>query len=732
MAKSSARIEAKLATPATEPQAPPSEGSWGGRRIPRTLNADALTPTNIKSLLAGAESGDLSAQAELFELMEERDGEMAAHLRTRKASVKAAPWTIEPADDSPAAKAAADYARGVVDAIPNLDDALLDLLDAVGKGYAIVEILWETNKAAWRPAQLAYRPQRWFTAADDGMTLLIKPDGFGDAEPMNPLNFIVHKVRAQSGFLYRTGLLRSCTRAFVLRMFSWKDWSAFAELFGIPPRIAYLADDVAWDSQEAAELWSMIRNMGTDMAAMTREGNRIDFPQIMTGTQPFERIIELAGRELTLSILGQTLTSGGEGGGSYALGQVHNQVRGDLTESDAKARDRTMTEQLLTPIVRLNKGPSAPIPHWCTNVAQPEDLDGKATRVKTLGEAGLRIPALWAYETFGIPEPEGDEEVLAPQGGGGFGMMSNQVGVAQCLPAEAGPSAVRAGGVHDRRRGNARSQPGAAGPHLYPPNEAEIFANEAEAAGLAGMDLYEFLNADPAPELSGPLPEDALSWLGEKRVVSPDAWDALSPAGKQRSWWVTGLSQQKTALVGRALMDVIRGGQGEFEFLDRLESLGLSVPGGQEPGAGQIAVWQARLVHRNNRFAAYHAQRWQSIERDAALRPYVQHVCGSEPCPICAPYCNLVMTIAEAAEIAGQLHHGCKCSQVSVSALDVEREGLDVIGALPDNPLMPDEFRYDRRDAYYLERDGGEPATDAGQADAALLRTQPRIADLLS
>ena len=349
MAIRPARAMARLATPATEEQAPAAE-SWGARRIERTLDADALTPARIKTLLVNAESGDLESQAELFELMEERDGELAAHLRTRKAGVAQAPWAIEPADDSPEADRAAEFARETVEGLSDVDDALMDLLDAVGKGYSVVETLWETSKSAWTPTALVYRPQRWFTVAADGRTLQILGQHSGDAIEMNPLNFIVHRAQAQSGFAWRIPLLRSCVRAFVVRAFSWKDWMAFAEVFGMPLRVGYLREGVDYASQEATAFWAMLRALGTDMAAMIPEGNRIEFPEVARGTQPYEAIIERAGRELTLAVLGQTLTSGGEGGGSYALGQVHNAVRLDLVMADAHALGRTLTDILDTPV----------------------------------------------------------------------------------------------------------------------------------------------------------------------------------------------------------------------------------------------------------------------------------------------------------------------------------------------------------------------------------------------
>ena len=397
----------------------------GVRTVVGHLDLDTLTPRAVKRMLLAAEAGDLPAQAELFERMEEKDGELDAHLRTRKAGVARLAYQVHAADRSQRAQEAAEFCRQVVAAIPDLPQAIFDLLDAVPKGFAVQEIEWQTDRRQWLPARLIYRPQRWFRAADEaaaaaGPGLVLHGEavaagraGGGDAE-LNPLNFIIHRVKARSGFCARTGLLRSCVRAFIARHFAWKDWLAFAEVYGMPPRIGWLREEVAWDSDEARELWHAVRALGMDAAAVVREGNRIEVLDTRSGGsgEVFERILDRAGRELTLAILGQTLTSGGEQGGSYALGQVHNQVRWDLIEADAVALGRTLTEQLLRPIVQLNLGAGAPVPRWQFDARQPEDLSELAATVKALSEAGLAIPAEWAYAKFGIPKPSEGEAVL--------------------------------------------------------------------------------------------------------------------------------------------------------------------------------------------------------------------------------------------------------------------------------------------------------------------------------
>ena len=77
---------------------------FGARTVVGHVDVDTLTPRSMKRMLLAAESGDLAAQAELFERMEEKDGELDAHLRTRKAGVARLRFDIQPADASARAR----------------------------------------------------------------------------------------------------------------------------------------------------------------------------------------------------------------------------------------------------------------------------------------------------------------------------------------------------------------------------------------------------------------------------------------------------------------------------------------------------------------------------------------------------------------------------------------------------------------------------------------------------
>ena len=409
-----------LKHPDTSPVAPSDETV----RIVKTSGssvADALTPASLIALLRNADAGSWTDQLTLFEHMEDRDPKLDGFMRQRKLGLLCAGWELlEPESTSPTGQTnrTLEFCRDALAAIPQLEDGIFDLLDALGKGFAALEIEWETSESQWLPTTLHWRPQRWFVLNKEGTEIHLKTKQeqiYG--EQLNPLNWILHRHRARSGFDPRIGLYRSCCRPYVIRNYGWKDWLAFAEIFGMPLRIGKLRQGATED--EKTLMWAALQAIGVDAAALIPEGSAIEFPSTSVGGASgdvFKGLVDAAEDDYVIAILGQRLTTGGEEGGSYALGQVHAGVRFDLVRSDAGRLAETLTMQLLAPIVRLNFGPDAPVPRWRFKVQAPEDMKELAQVVKTLAEAGQPIPMRWVAERFGIPLPERDEPALGENG----------------------------------------------------------------------------------------------------------------------------------------------------------------------------------------------------------------------------------------------------------------------------------------------------------------------------
>src|SRR5216684_8951286 len=129
-----------------------------------------LTPDKIVMILRQAEYGDPWLYLELAERMEEKDELYQGVLHTRKMAVSQLDIKIEAASADAQDQADAAFAREVLlEGDVDLQDAVFEMLDALGKGFSATEIIWNTNgrnprtgKPWWIPQRLEWRDPRWF------------------------------------------------------------------------------------------------------------------------------------------------------------------------------------------------------------------------------------------------------------------------------------------------------------------------------------------------------------------------------------------------------------------------------------------------------------------------------------------------------------------------------------------------------------------------------------------
>ncbi len=380
----------------------------------RSYPSERLTPQKLGRIFKEADQGDIARQVELFEDIEEKDARIHAVLQTRKQAVVGLPWEIE--GQGRVAKAV----RQMVQGITNFDEALTDLLDAVGKGFAVTEIAWQYEDGMWWPRALNWKPQsrfRW----DDSMTRLLVVT---DEEPMGmalPQNkFVVHQYKARSGHPNRTALLRTVAWMYLFKHYSIKDWLVFAEVYGMPLRVGKF--DVGTSEADKRALLDAVRGLGSDGAAIISKNTEIEFVEAAGkgSSDIYKALIDLANTEIALAVLGQNLTTEVKGG-SYAAANVHDRVRMDLVEADCLNLARTLNTQLIRPFVDINFGQRTEYPGIKFRYEQPEDLMELAKRDQVLAQIGVPIPVSYFRQKYGIPEPQDGEDVIQPGGGSVMG-----------------------------------------------------------------------------------------------------------------------------------------------------------------------------------------------------------------------------------------------------------------------------------------------------------------------
>lgn len=376
-----------------------------------------LTPQKLHGILEAAERGDLKAQSELFADIEEKDGHIFSEMSKRKRALIGLDWRVMPPPDSTdAERRLAEEVKGWIERLPDFEDMMFDLLDAVGHGFACVEIEWQQMGGLWLPKNFIHRPQGWFKVDGADNVRLAKQDN-PDGEELWAFGWLVHKHRSRSGLLVRGGLMRTLVWPYLFKNYSVRDLAEFLEIYGLPTRLGKYA--VGADETDKATLLRAVKEIGHNAAGIIPETMNIELLNAANGSsEPFMAMIDWADKTSSKAILGGTLTSMADGKTSTnALGQVHNEVRHDLLVSDAKQLAGTITQQLILPLLRLNKGnvDETRLPRFQFDTQLPEDMAVYAESLPRLVEMGMKIPLAWAQEKLAIPLASDDEPVLALQ-----------------------------------------------------------------------------------------------------------------------------------------------------------------------------------------------------------------------------------------------------------------------------------------------------------------------------
>jgi phage gp29-like protein len=409
-----------------EPQT--SSTAWLRREFD-THPAKGLTPERLAGVLLRGEQGDWLGQLDLASDIEERDGHAYAELSKRKQSIAALEWTLVPPKGATAAeKAQTAQLLEWMEALPDFEDLLLQMMDGVLYGLAAHAIAWRPQGRVRLP-ELEFCPQRWFVpdAARRGVLLRSQtqmapnPPGLEElapvmGEPLAPLQWLVHTPASRNGYLARTPLVRVLAWPYLFKHYAVRDFAEFLEIFGLPLRLGKYPHGASED--EKLTLLRAVTDIGHNAAGIVPEGMTIDFQAAAQGNEvPFEAMWRYMDAVESKVILGQTLSSGEGNSGTMALGMVHERVRHEIRASDARQIEGSITRQLVVPLGLINIPGFVPgrAPHLRLDFGDTEDMQLMSEALPKLVSVGVRIPEAWAREKLRIPTAQPDEPMLATQ-----------------------------------------------------------------------------------------------------------------------------------------------------------------------------------------------------------------------------------------------------------------------------------------------------------------------------
>lgn len=305
--------------------------------------------------------------AKIYDEMEEKDAHLYAVYQTRKSAISLIPWYILPADNSDRSRELADFVFQVIDDIRGpFCEKIKALNDAIGKGFAVLEICWiPITKGKWKGKfgieDLVFHKQKFWRFKErrynkglnqDVILFNPNPSHTMDAVPV-PWSQVIHYAFDGQESFYGKAAFKPLFWYYWFKKEGWKSWIIYLNKFGMPT-VAGQYPNTATPNEKSALL---------EVVQSIQEETGIIFPDTMliklleasrAGNASYEALSHACNAEMSKGILGATQTVEEGKRGSYALSRAHSDIRELRVEADAIPSADVIQQQLVKRIIDFN------------------------------------------------------------------------------------------------------------------------------------------------------------------------------------------------------------------------------------------------------------------------------------------------------------------------------------------------------------------------------------------
>lgn len=437
------------AYPAPNPNNPPirtaGESSISTERVTLSVRMRfnplrGLTPDRLAQYLDQFDLGFFRLATITWDRLERRDYKIRAVAPKRKKAVARHGWEVVTVDGvAPEQKELASrQARALAYFYDNLatTDALRpdvqgglallvrQMMDAVGKYYAVHEIVWRPgvnsevrsqkserhsdsqlpSPASSLTAQFVFCPLWWFEGVTGKLRYLDNEfQVYG--RDMRPSEWLV---------TCGDGLMEACSVAWMFKHLALQDWLTLCEKWGQP------FIDAATSSEPGSPEWeallAYVRNFGPDGGGVRSQGSAINTIESRgAGNTLHEKMVENMDRALTI------LWRGGDLGTTSARNQTGASLQEEESEiletDDATIIEETLAAQVSRYVIAWTFGGDAPVLAYLKFRKQEKKNVELDLAVDTfLLNAGAPLAITTTLERYGRPVPPAGEALLKPAG----------------------------------------------------------------------------------------------------------------------------------------------------------------------------------------------------------------------------------------------------------------------------------------------------------------------------
>lgn len=279
-------------------------------------------------------------------------------------------------------------------------------------GFALVEILWDTDAPRWQPYLKVWHPQY---ARFDVMTRTYRVatlDGEVECTPGGG-RWLVLAPYGERSYMY--GAVRALALPWLLRNFAYRDWARYSERHGMPMIKASVPEMASSDDKDA--FVGALRTMGSEAVVRLPEnldGSKFDVTLLEATAntwQGFLALISKCDTAITLTLQWQNLTTEIKEG-SNAAARVHADVKQTAVEFDDRTLSQAIGQQVARVWVEWNFGAGREVPVTRHDTSVTEDheaaarvLESLSRSVGSLTNAGVQVDAPALALAYGVRLP---------------------------------------------------------------------------------------------------------------------------------------------------------------------------------------------------------------------------------------------------------------------------------------------------------------------------------------
>lgn len=339
----------------------------------------------------------------------QRDAQVRACLNTKKFAVLSKGWDLRPATNSPQDTEIAEFVRFCLeDMRGSIADTLFQVLDALGKGFSILEINWKIipdgpySGMVGLDSIKSKDPAAFGFDIDEFLNIrsLVRESAELPAE-----KFIIYTYMPAYELPHGQSDLRAAYKHWYSKEIILKFWNLYLEKFGMPTAKGSYRRGMPKDQQD--DLLRVLDRIQQETALVIPEDVKVELLEAQRGGEAgYHEAVEFHNKQIAKAILGQTLTTDeGSRFGSFGMAKVHFDILGFYLQKLKRDLEETvMREQVIRRLVNFNFAEGG-CPQFVLGLHEEKDLREIGDLIVRLVEGRVIAPdEEWIREHLGLPE----------------------------------------------------------------------------------------------------------------------------------------------------------------------------------------------------------------------------------------------------------------------------------------------------------------------------------------